>query len=111
MESPPEYPSMKEPHDEADSAEYLLRLYIAGQTARSMRAVENLNRIVATYLPSETTVEVVDICQQRHLAREANVIGAPTLVKRSPLPSRRMVGDLSDEHKVLQGLNVPSDRR
>jgi len=86
---------------------YLLRLYIAGQSARSIRAVENLKRIVAKHLPVETEVEVIDIYQQGQLAREANVIGAPTLVRQFPLPLRRLVGDLSDEDKVLLGLNLP----
>lgn len=85
---------------------YVLRLYVAGQTSRSMRAVENLKRIVSKHLPDGTDVEVIDIYQQGQLAREANVIGAPTLIKQEPLPMRRLVGDLSDEERVLLGLNV-----
>jgi circadian clock protein KaiB len=106
MPSDKEFPCLEIFEAGEGGAKYLLRLYIAGHTPRSMRAVENLNRIVAKYLPSETEVEVVDIYQQGQLAREANVIGAPTLIKRSPLPLRRLVGDLSDESKVLLGLNI-----
>ncbi len=87
-------------------ARYLLRLFIAGTTPRSRRTIENLRRICDTYLPDGFDLEVVDIYQQPHLAEEFQVVAAPTLVKIAPAPLRRIIGDLSDEGRVLRGLDV-----
>ncbi len=87
---------------------YLLRLFIAGTSARSRRTIENLSRICRERLHGRFDLEVVDIYQQPHLAEEFQVVAAPTLLKLRPLPLRRMVGDLSDEARVLRGLGLPT---
>lgn len=86
---------------------YELRLFIAGVSPRSQRTIENLRRICATYLAGRYTLEVVDIYQQPHLAEDNQIVAAPTLLKLAPAPVRRLIGDLSDERRVLRGLEIP----
>jgi circadian clock protein KaiB len=96
---------LDEPLDARPS--YRLRLFIAGNTDRSRRAIENLRRICAEHLePCRIDLEVVDIYQQPELAAPNQVIAAPTLVKLLPLPVRRIIGDLSETDHVLQGLEL-----
>jgi circadian clock protein KaiB len=86
---------------------YRLRLFIAGNTDRSRRAIENLRRLCAENLAgAKIDLEVVDIYQQPELAAPNQVIAAPTLVKLLPLPVRRIIGDLSETEHVLQGLEL-----
>lgn len=85
---------------------YSLCLYIAGATPRSMRAVVNLKKICADHLAGNYTLEVVDIYQQPQLAERDQIIAVPTLVKKLPLPVRRLVGDLSDTARVLATLDM-----
>ena len=91
---------------------YRLRLFVAGTTVRSQRAIENLRRICDEHLGGQVDLEVVDIYQQPELARQNQVIAAPTLVKLQPLPIRRIIGDLSETNRVLRGQELslqPSD--
>jgi circadian clock protein KaiB len=85
---------------------YILRLYVTGQTARSMRSVENLRKLCDKYLKDRFDLEVIDICQQPALAAEGQIIAAPTLIKKMPLPLRRLVGDFSDHSRVVLGLDL-----
>ncbi len=85
---------------------YILKLYISGMTLRSTRAIENIRRICQEYLPNRCDLEIIDIFLHPSLAKEAQIIAAPTLIKKSPPPLRRMVGDLSGTEKVLSGLNL-----
>ncbi len=85
---------------------YVLRLYVAGMTPRSQKAIENIKEICETYLPGRYDLEVVDVYQQPERAKEAQVVAAPTLVKRLPLPLRKLIGDMSDTDRVLIGLGV-----
>jgi circadian clock protein KaiB len=85
---------------------YVLRLYITGQTARSMRSIENLRGLCEKYLKNQFDLEVIDIYQQPALAAEGQIIAAPTLIKTMPLPLRRLVGDFSDQKRVVLGLNL-----
>jgi len=85
---------------------YLLRLYIAGASNRSARALTNIQRICEKYLDGQYKLEVVDLYQQPQRAAEGQVLAAPTLVKQEPLPPRRMVGDMSNEQSVLNGLGL-----
>ncbi len=90
---------------------YVLRLYVTGQTPRSLRAIENIRRICETHLKGRYDLEVVDIYQHPSLAQGERIIAAPTLVKSLPTPIRRFVGDLSDTERVLFGLDlVPVER-
>jgi circadian clock protein KaiB len=87
-------------------ARYLLKLYVSGMTPRSTRAVECVRKICEQYFAGRYDLEVVDIYQQPHLARDDQIIAAPTLVKCRPLPARRVIGDLSSTDRVLLGLDL-----
>lgn len=87
-------------------AEYQLRLYVAGQTAKSIAAFENLNRICETYLSGRYTIEVVDLLQNPTLAAGDQILAVPTLVRQLPEPIKKIIGDLSNEERVLVGLDV-----
>jgi circadian clock protein KaiB len=84
----------------------VLRLYIAGGTATSMRAVENLRAICKDHVGGKYRLEVIDIYRHPELLRRDQIVAVPTLVKAHPLPVRRIVGDLSDLARVLAGLNI-----
>lgn len=83
-----------------------LVLYVAGQTPKSVAAIENLERICAEHMPGKYVVEVVDLKKQPQLAREHNIVAIPTLVRQLPTPIRKIIGDLSDREKVLVHLKV-----
>jgi circadian clock protein KaiB len=85
---------------------YALRLYVTGMTARSTRAIENLRAICDEYLDGRYDLEVVDICQQPVLTKGEQIIAAPTLIKKLPLPMRRIIGDMSNRERVLLGLDL-----
>ena len=86
-------------------ARYILRLYVTGSTGRSLQAVYNLKKICEEHLP-DYDLEVIDIYKDPAAAREAQIIAAPTLVKKLPLPIRKFVGDLSNTQKILVGLDI-----
>ncbi len=93
-----------------DPAEfYCLRLYVAGSTSRSMLAIKNIRRICEKYLPGRNDLEVIDIYQHPEAAAQAQIIAAPTLIKVSPEPRRRAIGDLSSESRVLAALSLTTD--
>ena len=85
---------------------YVLRLYVTGMTARSARAIENLRAICDEHLEGRYDLEVVDIHQQPVLTRGEQIIAAPTLIKKLPLPMRRIIGDMSNRERVLLGLDL-----
>ena len=91
-------------------AKYLLRLYVTGTTGRSVRAIQNVRRICEEHLSGLYDLEVVDIYKNLPLARGDQIIAAPTLIKRLPEPLRRLIGDMSDEQRVLVGLDVRPHR-
>lgn len=93
---------------EAAEAYYVLRLYVTGSNVRSAHAIENMRRICDEFLAGRHELEVVDIYQRPEAAREFQLLAAPTLVKLLPPPVRRIVGDLSDQHKVLVSLEIRS---
>lgn len=90
----------------AKSSGYRLRLVVAGSTERSRRAIENLRKICSAHLDKQVDLEVIDIFQQPELAEKYQVVAAPTLVKLLPPPIRRIIGDLSEEARVLRGLDI-----
>ena len=94
------------------TAEYVLRLFVTGMTARSSRAVNNLRAICEEYLEGHYDLEVIDIYQQPALTKGEQIVAAPTLIKRFPLPMRRIIGDMSNRDSVLLGLDLvaPSSR-
>ena len=85
---------------------FLLRLYVTGQTPRSVKSIDNLKRFCEAHLKDQYEMEVIDIYQQPGLASENQIVAAPTLIKRLPLPLRRLVGDLSNQDRVLTGLDL-----
>jgi circadian clock protein KaiB len=91
-------------------AKYLLRLYVTGTTGKSVRAIQNVRRICEQHLKGLYDLEVVDIYKNLPLARGDQIIAAPTLIKRLPTPLRRLIGDMSDEQRVLVGLDIRPQR-
>lgn len=85
---------------------YILRLYITGTTSRSTLAITNLEKICKEYLKGRYELEVIDLFQQPGLAKDEQIIAAPTLLKKLPLPFRRIIGDMSNTEKVLFGLDL-----
>jgi circadian clock protein KaiB len=85
---------------------YLLRLFVAGSSPKAEQALENLHRICEQELSGRYHVEVVDVLERPDLAEEEKVLATPTLIKRLPLPLRRVIGELSDREKVLLGLEL-----
>ena len=83
---------------------WYLRLYVAGQSARSMRAFANLNKLCEEHLAGRYEIEVIDLVAHPSLARGDDVLAVPTLVRRFPRPVRKVIGDLSDIESVLVGL-------
>ena len=94
-----------------DPDRYVLRLFVAGMTARSQRTIANLRAICLAHLGDRVDLEIVDIYQNPKLAEADQVVAAPTLLKLRPLPVRRIIGDLSDRTRVLRGLGLPDDDR
>lgn len=89
---------------------YVLRLYVTGRTPRSEMAVSNLRRIVERDLDGRYDLEIVDVLEDPERAEEDRVIATPSLLKLLPPPARRLIGDLSDTEKVVQGLDLGSHR-
>jgi len=85
---------------------YRLRLYVAGQTPRSMQALSNLKRICEEHLAGNYKVEVIDLLQKPQLAAGDQILAIPTLVRAIPKPARKIIGDLSNVERVLVGLEV-----
>jgi circadian clock protein KaiB len=90
---------------------YVLRLYVTGATARSRRAIVNLDGICHEFLKGQFDLEVIDVYQKPSLAKDEQIIAAPTLIKKLPLPMRRIIGDLSDREAVLLGLDLKRKRQ
>ena len=85
---------------------YSLRLYVAGQTPRSIAAIANLKRICAQHLAGEYKIEIVDLMENPALAQRHQIVAIPTLIRELPEPIKRIIGDLSNEEKVLVGLDI-----
>ena len=89
---------------------WLLRLYVAGQSPKSLRAFANLTSLCEEHLPGRYEIEVVDLVADPSLARSDDILAIPTLVRRMPAPLRRIIGDLSNTERVLAGLRLrPAD--
>jgi circadian clock protein KaiB len=88
------------------SADWNLRLYVAGQTDKSVAAFANLNRICEEYLAGKYSIEIIDLIQNPQLAREDQIIAIPTLVRKLPTPIKKIIGDLSKTERVLVGLDL-----
>lgn len=91
---------------ELDNRYYCLRLYIAGTTIHSIRAIENIKRICESYLQGRYELEVIDVYQQPGFGKQENILAVPTLIKRLPPPLQKVIGDMSKTEKVLVGLDI-----
>ena len=93
-------------HSQKSTNEYVLRLFITGATPNSIRAVTNIKQICEQHLVGRYCLEIIDVYQQEDVAEREQLIALPLLVKKQPLPERRMIGDLSDTQKVLKSLGL-----
>ena len=96
--------------NDAEPKEWQLRLYVAGETARSSAALENLRRICEEHLAGKYEIEVIDLLVRPQLAKGEQIVAIPTLVRRLPEPVRKIIGDLSNEERVLIGLDLRPER-
>jgi circadian clock protein KaiB len=94
----------------ATAAAFELRLYVAGQTAKSIAAIANLERICETHLAGQYRIDVIDLTKTPQLAAGDQIIAVPTLVRRLPEPIKKILGDLSNEGRVLVGLDIQPAR-
>ncbi len=85
---------------------YLLRLYVSGSTSRSLRAIANIKKICEEHLHGRYDLEVIDIYQQPQLLKGDQIIAAPTLIRKLPLPLRKFIGDMADQERILFGLDL-----
>ncbi len=90
----------------AGKEKYILHLYVTGMTPRSLQAVRNIKKICEENLKGRYELEVIDIYQQPELARKEQIIAAPTLIKKLPLPLHKFIGDMSDKERILVGLEI-----
>jgi circadian clock protein KaiB len=91
---------------QADTTGYNLRLYVAGQTPKSMAAIVNIRKLCDRYLPGRCTVDIIDLMKDPALAQRHQIVAVPTLIRELPEPIRRIIGDLSDTQRVLLGLDI-----
>jgi circadian clock protein KaiB len=94
------------PRDVAEEGKYNLRLYVAGQTPKSLTAIANLKRICEDNLAGHYTIDVIDLLVTPQLAEGDQIVAVPTLVRRLPPPIKRIIGNLSDTERVLVGLDI-----
>lgn len=99
-------PASEHSHSMLEPDWWYLRLYVAGQSPRSMHALANLKHLCEQHLAGHYEIEVIDLVERPSLARGDDILAIPTLVRRLPEPSRRIIGDLSDTARVLAGLQL-----
>jgi circadian clock protein KaiB len=90
----------------APDARFVLRLYVSGMTPRSRQAIDNIQKLCEEHLAGRCDLEIIDIYQQPELAKEGQVIAAPTLVKKLPLPLRKIIGDMGDPGRIMVVLGI-----
>jgi circadian clock protein KaiB len=93
-----------------EESAYILRLYVAGQTHKSVTALANLKRICEEHLAGRYRLEIIDLLEQPQLAAGDQILAVPTLVRRLPPPLKRIIGNLSDSERVLVGLDLKPER-
>ncbi len=91
---------------ESPDAHFVLRLYVSGMTPRSRQAIDNIRKLCEEHLAGRYDLEITDIYQQPHLAKEEQVIAAPTLVKKLPPPLRKVIGDMGDPGRIMVVLGI-----
>ncbi len=93
------------------SIKYVLRLFITGTTPRSEEAIRNIKKICEQELKGRYELEIIDIYQQPELAKKEQILAAPTLIRKLPLPLRKLVGDMSDKERVIIGLELIHEKK
>jgi circadian clock protein KaiB len=97
----------KEEKDEEKAGDaWILRLYVAGQTPNSLTAFENLKKICEEHLGNRYSIEVIDLLKNPQLAKDHQIIAVPTLIRKLPIPVKKIIGNLSNTEKVLVGLDL-----
>ena len=96
----------RKPTGPPPGSKWELKLYVAGQTAKSLQAFSNLKKICEEHLQDQYRIEIIDLSQNPHLAIEEHIFALPTLIRQLPKPVRKIIGDLSDTEKVLVGLDL-----
>jgi circadian clock protein KaiB len=99
-------PGREQAGSQSSQSKYILRLYVSGSSLKSALAITNIQLVCKQHLNGRYVLEVIDIHQQAHLARDEQIVAVPTLIKQLPPPLRKLVGDMSDLNKVLFGLDV-----
>jgi len=84
----------------------IFRLYITGASPNSSRAITNLKKILERYLDGEYELDIIDVYQQPHIVQKVNIVALPLLVRKMPLPERRLIGDMSNHDKVIRSLGL-----
>ncbi len=97
---------LPEPTEPAAGETWALRLYVAGQTAKSIAALANLRRYCEQHVPGRYQLEIIDLLQHPQLAEGDQILAIPTVVRKMPEPIRRVIGDLSNEERVIVGLDL-----
>ena len=103
-----EQPQVPDNNDLSTDDIYRLCLFVTGATPNSTRAISNLKELCEIHLKGKYELEIIDVYQQPLIAESEQIIALPMLIKRSPQPQRRLIGDMSDTDKVLRGLNLPA---
>jgi circadian clock protein KaiB len=103
---PPKPADPTQDQDAVEGPEYVLHLYVAGSTPRSVRAVERVSRLCREHLEGRYVLQVIDIYQDPILAQEGQIVATPTLVRSLPEPLRHVVGDMADEGRLLMAISV-----
>jgi circadian clock protein KaiB len=111
MAEPPRAPDRRSEADRTPRENYVLRLFVAGMTARSTRAVANIRAICEQYMAGSYALEVVNLYAEPARAQSEQIVAAPTCVRTSPGPVRRVIGDMSDTARVIAGLGLPGPVR
>ena len=92
--------------DKNNSPEYNLKLFVSGASPNSVRAINNIQRILEAHVPGKYSLQIIDVYQDRTVAQQEQIVALPLLIRRSPLPERRLIGDMSNELKVIKGLDL-----
>lgn len=99
-------PTLRKKAEQKSLESWIMRLYVAGQSTRSIAAIANLRRICDEHMPGRCTIEVIDLMRNPELAKADQIVAIPTLVRKLPEPARRIIGDLSVTEKVLLSLDL-----
>lgn len=92
--------------DDRDEDKFVLRLFVTGASSNSLRAISNIKLICEEHLKGKYSLEIIDVYRQKSIAEAEQIVALPLLIKTFPLPTRRLIGDMSDTDKVLRGLGL-----